>query len=92
MIPELEKKTGEKFPKDLNGKDCEQFLAGLCQKFDVLVTEPKTIARMLDKLCGKLIEPDCIHTTFITDHPQVMSPLAKFHREGKCSLGGLSER
>ena len=31
----------------------------------------------MDKLCGKFIEPLCIQPSFITDHPTVMSPLAK---------------
>lgn len=92
MIDELERKTQEKFPSELNGEECEKFLKRLCDKFDVFVTEPKTIARMLDKLCGKLIEPDCINPTFIINHPQVMSPLAKYHREGNNTLNGLSER
>jgi len=92
MIPELEKKTGEKFPNELNGEECEKFLTRLCEKFNILVTEPKTIARMLDKLCGKFIEPECVNPTFIINHPQVMSPLAKYHREKKYSIGGISER
>ena len=43
---------------------------------------------MLDKLCSKFIESKCLNPTFIIDHPQVMSPLAKYHREHE----GLSER
>lgn len=37
---------------------------------------------------GDFIEVNCINPTFICDHPQVMSPLAKYHR----SSPGLTER
>ena len=30
------------------------------------------------QLVGDYIEVDCINPTFITDHPQIMSPLAKW--------------
>ena len=37
---------------------------------------------------GEFIEVDCISPTFITGHPQMMSPLAKAHRD----IEGLCER
>lgn len=43
---------------------------------------------MLDKLVGEFIETQCINPSFIVGHPQVMSPLAKYHR----SRPGLCER
>lgn len=43
---------------------------------------------MLDKLVGHFIEETCINPTFICDHPQIMSPLAKYHRDD----AGLTER
>lgn len=49
---------------------------------------PRTSARLLDKLVGDFIEVNCISPTFITEHPQMMSPLAKAHR----STSGLCER
>ncbi|CAF3038598.1 unnamed protein product, partial [Rotaria sp. Silwood2] len=39
-------------------------------------------------LVGHFIEPHCLNPTFICDHPQIMSPLAKYHR----SIPGLTER
>jgi len=35
----------------------------------------------LDKLVGEYIEPDLNNPSFITDHPQIMSPLSKYHRD-----------
>ena len=54
----------------------------------VVCTEPQTTARLLDKLVGEFIESRCINPGFITEHPSIMSPLAKGHR----SKPGLTER
>ena len=40
------------------------------------------------QLVGHFLEEQCINPTFICDHPEVMSPLAKGHR----SEPGLTER
>ena len=40
------------------------------------------------QLVGHFLEETCIHPTFIINHPEVMSPLAKWHR----SEPGLTER
>lgn len=40
------------------------------------------------QLTGEFLEEQCINPTFILEHPQVMSPLAKYHR----SIPGLTER
>lgn len=39
-------------------------------------------------MVGHFLEEQCVHPTFIVDHPQLMSPLAKWHR----SEAGLAER
>ena len=54
--------------------------AVLTRKHNVDCSEPKTNARLLDKLVGEFIETQCISPSFIVGHPQVMSPLAKNHR------------
>ncbi|SCV69653.1 BQ2448_1047 [Microbotryum intermedium] len=90
MIEELEKQTGETFPSgtDLAGDEANAFLRRVCQKHNVDCSEPRTNARLLDKLVGEFIENQCISPSFIVGHPQVMSPLAKGHR----SRPGLCER
>jgi lysyl-tRNA synthetase class 2 len=82
MIPELEKLTNTKFPDaiKLGTDEGEKFLDDLLRKLKIECGAPRTAARMLDKLVGDLIEPNCVSPTFITHHPQFMSPLAKAHR------------
>lgn len=90
MIPALEEATGEKFPpsEELHTTETNEFLKRVLKKMKVECSPPLTNARMLDKLVGEYIEETCINPTFITEHPQMMSPLAKSHR----SKPGLCER
>ena len=90
MIEELEAKLDVKFPpgETLHTEETNKFLRDLCTKHNVDCSEPRTNARLLDKLVGEYIENQCINPSFIVGHPQVMSPLAKRHR----SRAGLCER
>ncbi|KAF4543229.1 putative lysyl-trna synthetase protein [Lasiodiplodia theobromae] len=90
MIPELEAKLGEKFPPgdELHTQETNEFLKRMIKKAGIECTPPLTNARMLDTLVGEFIEEQCINPTFIMGHPQMMSPLAKYHRSQK----GLCER
>lgn len=90
MIPALEEACGEKFPPrdQLHTQETSEFLKRMLDKMNVECSPPLTNARMLDKLVGEYIEETCINPTFITGHPQMMSPLAKAHR----NQPGLCER
>ncbi|KAI9665819.1 MAG: lysyl-tRNA synthetase [Bathelium mastoideum] len=90
MIPALEEATGKKFPPgdQLHTKETNDFLRGVLKKVKVECSPPQTNARMIDKLVGEFIEEKCVNPTFIVGHPQMMSPLAKYHRSNK----GLCER
>jgi len=90
MFPELEKLLNTKLPEPdtLHTEAARQLLDQLCVKHEVECSPPRTSARLLDKLVGDFLEEKCINPTFIMDHPQVMSPLAKYHR----SIKGLTER
>lgn len=90
MISELERITGSKFPSgdQLHTQETNQFFKDLLKKQGIDCPPPLTNARMLDRLVGEYIEEQCINPTFITGHPQMMSPLAKYHRE----LPGICER
>jgi len=82
-----------KLPRDFSDAGSvvalEELIAELTT-FGVLVEcdQPRTAARLLDKLCGELIEKSIKDPAFITEHPQIMSPLAKHHREKP----GVTER
>jgi len=83
MIPSIEERLNVKIPTDLESEDTRLFLVDLLKKNKVECSAPLTTARMLDKLVGEYLEPECINPTFITEHPQIMSPLAKWHRDNK---------
>jgi len=90
MFPDLEKCLGTKLPspEELDTAESRLQLDQLCVKHEVECGAPRTASRLLDKLVGHFLEEQCINPTFICDHPQVMSPLAKGHRSEK----GLTER
>ena len=55
-------------------------LLKICEAHQVPVTAPYTTSRLVDKLVGHFIEPQCVNPTFLCHHPLAMSPLAKQHR------------
>ena len=83
MIPELEKELKIKLPENLESEETRKMLDDLCVKLNVECAKPRSTTRLLDKLVGEFIEPKCISPTFIINHPQIMSPLCKYHRKNK---------
>ncbi|KAL3744030.1 hypothetical protein ACJRO7_013305 [Eucalyptus globulus] len=88
MIEELEKIANLDIPKDLSSVETNKYLMDACARFDVKCAPPQTTTRLLDKLVGHFLEETCVNPTFIINHPEIMSPLAKWHR----SKPGLTER
>ncbi|KAM4721794.1 lysine--tRNA ligase isoform 2-T2 [Rhinophrynus dorsalis] len=90
MVQELEKALGKKLPPtdQFDSEETRKLLDDICVEKEVECPAPRTTARLLDKLVGDFLEVTCINPTFICDHPQIMSPLAKWHRSQK----GLTER
>ncbi|XP_071733610.1 lysine--tRNA ligase, cytoplasmic-like [Rutidosis leptorrhynchoides] len=88
MVEGLEKAANLRIPKDLASDEANRYLADACAKFDIICPPPQTTARLLDKLVGHFLEDQCVNPTFIINHPEIMSPLAKWHR----SKPGLTER
>jgi len=90
MISDLEKALGEKLPcpTTYGTEEARKWFDDMCVKKQVDCSAPRTVSRLLDKLVGDYLETQCQNPTFICDHPQIMSPLAKYHR----SFPGLTER
>ncbi|XP_078445325.1 lysyl-tRNA synthetase 1 [Wolffia australiana] len=88
MIEGLETLANLQIPKDIASEAANKYLIEACARFDVKCPPPQTTARLLDKLVGHFLEETCVNPTFIINHPEIMSPLAKWHR----SKPGLTER
>lgn len=88
MLQGLKELANIDIPKDVGSEETRQFLIEKLKELKVECAPPLTTARLLDKLVGEFIEPTCNNPTFICDHPQIMSPLAKWHR----SNPALTER
>merc|ERR1712232_1420668 len=97
----VEERGGLKIPRTFDDK-CKAYLEAEMKKLEAklqkegelkpgepLVGAPRTLARLLDGFAGHYIE-DQITTkpAFITEQPQIMSPLAKYHR----TKPGITER
>jgi len=80
MLEGLQQYGDIKIPADLASEETAAYLSRICDERKINCPEPRTVARLLDKLVGEYIEVQCIHPTFICDHPEIMSPLAKYHR------------
>ncbi|GFT35008.1 lysine--tRNA ligase [Nephila pilipes] len=90
MLPGLEAALGIKLPDpaSLGTPESNKILSDLCTKHEIECPPPRTTARLLDKLVGHFLEETFINPTFLCEHPEIMSPLAKWHR----SVSGLTER
>mmetsp|Transcript_42481 Transcript_42481/g.51543 ORF Transcript_42481/g.51543 Transcript_42481/m.51543 type:complete len:594 (-) Transcript_42481:217-1998(-) len=91
MLDGLKEAAGIEVPggaENLNSPEAIAYLEAACKKHELVCPPPATATRLLDKLVGHFLEDKCLNPTFICDHPQTMSPLAKWHR----SKPGLTER
>lgn len=56
-------------------------LAREAEKHDVEIEAQDGASRILDALFKRMVEPDLTGPVFVVDHPEVISPLAKRHRD-----------
>jgi len=80
MMDEIEKKSGIKFGRNYLEEECRKKFDDHVATLGLDCPPPRSTARLIDKLAGHYIEDFCINPTFITEQPQIMSPLAKWHR------------
>ena len=90
MMKGLAEALGVELPAadKLNTEEARLFFDKLCTEKNVECKAPRSTSRLIDKLVGEFIEVHCKNPTFLSDHPQIMSPLAKWHR----AEPGLTER
>jgi lysyl-tRNA synthetase class 2 len=73
---------------NISGSNATEEYTNLMNMLEVTISPPLTLNRLVDGLIGEFVEPLCIQPTFLINHPQIMSPLAKPHR----SQPGKTER
>jgi len=89
MLETVEERAKVKLPRDYSSPASVAELDQILVKLEIDCEPPRSAARMLDKLCDHYVEQRITNKpAFITEHPQVMSPLAKYHR----SKPGVTER
>jgi lysyl-tRNA synthetase class 2 len=87
MVQGVEERGGFKIPP-IDTEEARVFLDKKVAELE-LDCHPRTTAKLLDKLVEHYIESQINERpTFIIDHPELMSPLAKYHR----SKAGMTER
>jgi len=68
------------FPEDLSTDEFNNVLIEYFIDNQYSLPKATTTSKLIDKLTEIYIEPLCWNPTFIINHPVIMSPLAKWHR------------
>ena len=54
----------------------------VCNKLDLKVKKTDSLAKMIDEIMRRKVEPNLINPTYVINHPVEISPLAKVNRDG----------
>ncbi|KAH8728304.1 hypothetical protein GQ44DRAFT_702119 [Phaeosphaeriaceae sp. PMI808] len=76
FIPTIEQASGRKLP-DLASPNASADVLDMFKDLDIPVPPNPNLPRLLDTLAEQYIEPLCINPTFISHHPEALSPLSK---------------
>lgn len=76
FIPTIEKASGRTLP-DLTSPTATEDMLSLFKELSLEIPPNPTLPRLLDTLAELYIEPLCHNPTFITHHPEALSPLSK---------------
>eukprot|EP00915_Cephaloidophora_sp_WS-2016_P000118 GHVH01000199.1.p1 GENE.GHVH01000199.1~~GHVH01000199.1.p1 ORF type:complete len:746 (+),score=121.52 GHVH01000199.1:40-2238(+) len=88
-VGEIELQTGEVLPRPLTSPECVEKMKQILTRHNIAHPHPATSSKLLDELCAHFVEEKYGNNPFfIADHPEIMSPLAKYHR----SLPEMTER
>lgn len=55
-------------------------LYSLCKKLNLKVKKSDSVAKLIDEIMRRKIEPHLVEPTYVINHPVEISPLAKVHR------------
>ena len=88
MMEELEKNLECELPNDLSLPEANKFFDEMCKKHEVKCNAPRSTKRLINKLVEHFIEDRIVNPSFLIEQPQLMCPLAKYHRDKP----GLTER
>ncbi|GFQ83800.1 lysine--tRNA ligase [Trichonephila clavata] len=75
-------------PKTLYSAEANRIFSNLCIKHNLECDSPRTTTRLINKLIEHFLEKTLINPTFLCEHPEIISPLAKSHPE----VEGLTQR
>mmetsp|Transcript_15391 Transcript_15391/g.24160 ORF Transcript_15391/g.24160 Transcript_15391/m.24160 type:complete len:169 (+) Transcript_15391:758-1264(+) len=67
FIKGLEERMKVEFPKDMESEETRKWLDDLCKKREIECGNPRSTARLLDKLAGEFLEPECLNPTFLIE-------------------------
>ncbi|KAF2017794.1 class II aaRS and biotin synthetase [Aaosphaeria arxii CBS 175.79] len=76
FIPTIERMSGRMLP-DLAAPNTLEELQDYFHRLSIPLPPNANVPRLLDALAEKYIEPLCQNPTFITQHPEALSPLSK---------------
>ncbi|PVH94741.1 lysyl-tRNA synthetase-like protein [Periconia macrospinosa] len=76
FIPTIEEACGRNLP-NLSTPTATDDVLAFFKELDIPVPPNPTLPRLLDVLAETYIEPLCVNPTFITSHPEALSPLSK---------------
>ncbi|KAJ9668382.1 mitochondrial lysine-tRNA synthetase [Coniosporium apollinis] len=76
FIPTIESTINRQLP-DLRPPSATTELKTIFSDLDIPLPATPTLPRLLDALAARYIEPLCTQPTFITHHPEILSPLSK---------------
>jgi lysyl-tRNA synthetase, class II len=82
FIPALEKAIEQLLP-DLRAPNASAKVLQIFRDLSIEPPKSPTLPRLLDHLSSIYIEPLCVSPTFITHHPECLSPLAKTSRHSR---------